>query len=241
MRLAVISDIHGNWDALQAVLKDLDAAVVDETICLGDNIGYGPEPNEVIESLQHRNIPSVLGNHELAFLQPERLAWFNPTARQSLSLTIERLSENSRNFISKMNTVLVVHGCRFVHGFPPDSATTYYFELAQASTREVFDTYAEKNCFIGHLHDLVLMTYRQDKLELQPLKKGQIQLAADTRHIINAGSVGQPRDGDNSAKYLIWDSADDVLQVRYVPYDIASTAQKIIDAGLPNVHAARLW
>ena len=241
MRLAVISDIHGNWDALQSVLKDLDAMSVDETVCLGDNIGYGPEPNEVIESLQHRKIPSVLGNHELAFLQPERLAWFNPTARRSLSLTIERLSDNSQDFISQMSTVHVAHGCRFVHGFPPDSATTYYFELAQASTREVFDTYAEKNCFIGHSHDLVLMTYRQDKLEVQQLSNGQIRLEPDTRHIINAGSVGQPRDGDNTAKYLIWDTTADLLQVRYVPYDIAAVAQKIIDAGLPKVHAARLW
>ncbi len=241
MRLAIISDIHGNWDALQAVLRNMDAAAIDDAVCVGYNIGYGPEPNEVIDALQQRKISSVLGNHELAVFQPERLAWFNPTARQSLSLTIARLSESSRNYISRMKTVHLAYGCRFVHGFPPDSATTYYFELAQASTREVFDMYAEKNCFIGHSHDLILMTYHQDKLEVQSLKKGQIQLDPDTRYIVNAGSVGQPRDGDNTAKYLIWDTAGDILQVRYVPYDIAATAQKIIDAGLPNVHAARLW
>jgi predicted phosphodiesterase len=241
MRLAIISDIHGNWDALQAVLENLDAANVDETVCLGDNIGYGPEPNEVIETLQQRNIPSVLGNHELALLEPERLEWFNPAARRSLSLTIERLTENSRDFIARMETVRVAHGCRFVHGFPPASATTYYFELAEEAMCKVFDAYAEKHCFIGHSHDLVLLAYRHRQLETEPLTKGRLNLQPDVRYIINAGSVGQPRDGENSAKYLIWDTTGDVVEVRYIAYDIAAVARKIIDAGLPEIHAHRLW
>ena len=241
MRLAVISDIHGNWDAFQAVLNDMDTAVIDAVVCLGDNIGYGPEPNEVIDALRQRKIPSVLGNHEMAVLQPERLSWFNPTARQSLSLTIERLSESSRRYISRMQTFLVAHQCRFVHGFPPDSATTYYFELAEASTSKVFDMYPEQICFIGHTHDLVRLAYRKDKLELEPLARGHLVLEPDTRHIINAGSVGQPRDGENSAKYLIWDSGAQELHVRFVAYDIAATVKKIIDAGLPEIHARRLW
>lgn len=241
MRLAIISDIHGNFDALQAVLHNMDAADVDETICLGDNIGYGPEPNEVIETLQQRNIPSVLGNHELACVQPERLAWFNPTARRSLSLNIEWLSDSSRNFISRMEPVLVAHGCRFVHGFPPDSATTYYFELAEEAVCRVFDAFAEKRCFIGHSHDLVLLAHRQGRLEIRPLTRGCLPLQTDARYIINAGSVGQPRDGDNSAKYLVWDTAADVVEVRYVAYDIAAVVRKIIDAGLPQIHAHRLW
>ncbi|KPJ77080.1 MAG: hypothetical protein AMJ54_09360 [Deltaproteobacteria bacterium SG8_13] len=241
MRLAIISDIHGNWDAFQAVLKNMDRAGVDAVVCLGDNIGYGPEPNEVIAALQQRNIPSVLGNHELAFLQPERLAWFNPTARQSLSLTFERLSEGSRSYISRMEAVLVDHGCRFVHGFPPDSVTTYYFELAEEATCKTFDTYAETYCFIGHSHDLVLLACRQGRLENRPLTEGLLELEPGNRHIVNAGSVGQPRDGDNRAKYLIWDSTGSVLEVRYVAYDIAAVARKIIDAGLPEIHAKRLW
>lgn len=241
MRLAIISDIHGNWDALQAVLRNMDAAGIDDTVCLGDNIGYGPEPNEVIDTLQQRKIVSVLGNHELAVLQPENLAWFNPAARQSLSLTIARLSESSRNYISRMEAVLLTHECRFVHGFPPDSVTTYYFEVAEEETRNVFDLYTEKCCFIGHTHDLMLLAYRQGKLNLQPLPEGRRALEPDVRHIVNAGSVGQPRDGDNTAKYLIYDTTDNVLEVRYVAYDIATVARKIIEAGLPEIHAHRLW
>ena len=169
MKLAIISDIHGNWDALQAVLKDIDAAAVDDIVCLGDNIGYGAEPNRVVEALQQRNISSVLGNHELVALQPERLAWFNPTAQQSLAMTIEWLSENARSYIARMETAMVAHGCRFVHGFPPESVTTYYFELSEEATCGAFDAFAEQHCFIGHTHDLVLLTYRQGKLQDQPM------------------------------------------------------------------------
>ena len=241
MRLAVISDIHGNWDAFQAVLNDMDTAVIDAVVCLGDNIGYGPEPNEVIDALRQHEIPSVLGNHEMAVLQPERLSWFNPTARQSLSLTIERLSESSRSYISRMESVMVAHECRFVHGFPPESVTTYYFELAEAATSEVFKMYAEQTCFIGHTHDLVRLAHRQDRLELEPLARGRLALEQGTRYIINAGSVGQPRDGENSAKYVIWDSDTRELDVRFVAYDIAANLKKIIYAGLTEIHARRLW
>ena len=241
MRLAVISDIHGNWNALQAVLNDMDTAVIDDVVCLGDNIGYGPEPNEVIDALRQREIPSVLGNHEMAVLQPERLSWFNPTARQSLSLTIERLSESSHRYISRMESVMVAHECRFVHGFPPESVTTYYFELAEAAASEVFKMYPEQTCFIGHTHDLVRLAHRQDRLELEPLAEGRWGLEQGTRYIINAGSVGQPRDGENSAKYVIWDSDARELEIRFVAYDIAATVKKIIDAGLPEIHARRLW
>ena len=241
MKLAVLSDIHGNWDALQAVLQSMEAADIDQSVCLGDNIGYGAEPNEVIDALRQRNIPSVIGNHELAFLQPERLSWFNPTARQSLMLTFERLSESSRDFISRMDAVRVAHGCRFVHGFPPDSVTTYYFELAEKAICKAFDTYPEPRCFIGHSHDLVVLACRQGQLESRPLTEGRLILQPDIRHIVNAGSVGQPRDGDNTAKYLIYDTTADVLDVRYVPYDIAAAARKIVEAGLPEIHANRLW
>ena len=241
MKIAIISDIHGNWDALQAVLKDIDAAAVDDVVCLGDNIGYGSEPNRVIEALQQRNISSVLGNHELAMRKPERLSWFNPTAQKSLALTNEWLSENARSYIDRMEAVMVAHGCRFVHGFPPESVTTYYFELSEEATCAAFDSFAEQHCFIGHTHDLVLLSYRRGELQERPMEKGSLQLQSDARHILNAGSVGQPRDGDNNAKYLIWQPATNELEVRYVAYDIAAAAQKIIDAGLPEVHAKRLW
>jgi len=241
MRLAVISDIHGNWDALSAVLEDIDRSRVDDVVCLGDNIGYGPEPNRVIETLLENNIPSILGNHEQAVIEPEHLSWFNPMARKSLIKIIGWLSDNSRAYISQLNFVRIAHNCRFVHGFPPDSATRYYFEASETDRRRVFETIKERLCFIGHTHDLHIIYYDGHTLGADIVPDRRLQLSDHIRYIISVGSVGQPRDGDNNAKYVIWDTSEDAIEVKYVAYDIASVAKKIIDADLPRSHADRLW
>jgi len=242
MKLGILSDIHGNLDALDAVLRDADALRVDAFVCLGDAIGYGAEPNRVIETLRQREIPSVLGNHELAILEPDSLAWFNPVARTSLEKTAQWLTETSRRYIAAMETSRVLHGFRFVHGFPPDSVTTYRFEVAPDDRLQIMKTLDARICFIGHTHDLNLMAVENDRIDSMPLKPGPISLKTrSTRYLINAGSVGQPRDGDNRAKYAVLDIAELVLNVRFVSYDIAAAASKIVAAGLPKVHADRLW
>jgi predicted phosphodiesterase len=241
MRLAVISDIHGNWDALSAVLKDIDRSRVDDVVCLGDNIGYGPEPNRVIETLQECNIPSILGNHELAVIEPQHLSWFNPVARKSLTKTTSWLSDNSRAYIAQLDFVGIAHNCRLVHGFPPDSATRYYFEVSEIGRRRVFEAIKERLCFIGHTHDLHIISYAGQSLGAEILYDRRLQLSEHTRYIISVGSVGQPRDGDNNAKYVIWDTSDDTIEIKFVAYDIASVAKKITAANLPQSHADRLW
>jgi predicted phosphodiesterase len=129
MRIAIISDIHGNLDAFNQVLADIDRSDVDEIICLGDNIGYGPEPDQVIKTIEARQISSVIGNHELAVIQPKFLKWFNPIARKSLEKSLPLLSDQSLSYISKQKSYFVTHGCRFVHGFPPDSALIYMLSV----------------------------------------------------------------------------------------------------------------
>ena len=241
MRLAVISDIHGNCDALNEVLIDIDRSKIDATVSLGDNIGYGAEPNQVIRRLRQRSIPSVMGNHELAVVHKQHLSWFNPIARASLLKTIELLSEESWQFISGLQTHLVRYGCRFVHGFPPDSPTLYRFEISSDEKRRTIESLPEKICFIGHTHDLNLLSYDGSQLIRQPLECGITALAGDCRHIISCGSVGQPRDGNNNAKYVIFDDVEGTIEVRCLSYDIAAAAEKIIAAGLPKVHADRLY
>ena len=122
MRLAVFSDTHGNFDAFVEVLKDIDRSAVDEMISLGDNIGYGPEPDRVIKKLKELDIPSVKGNHELAIEDQEYLNWFNPAARKSLIKTRKLLSKTSIEHISHFKPFITSNDCRFVHGFPPDSS-----------------------------------------------------------------------------------------------------------------------
>lgn len=241
MRLAVLSDIHANLEAFEQVLADIDRSDVDAIVSLGDNIGYGPDPNAVIGLLQERRIPSVLGNHELAVLSARHLNWFNPLARRSVLWTIDMLSLPSRAFVSRLPGALVLHGCQFVHGFPPRSIATYLFQVSPQRILNVFRRLTVPLCFIGHTHNLERLEYDGQDVSRNPLAAGSIPLSLEHRHILNIGAVGQPRDGDNSAKYVIWDSLEKILTVRYVPYDIASVVRKIKAAGLPESHADRLW
>jgi len=240
MRIAVISDIHSNMEAFTRVLEDADSSFVDAMICLGDVIGYGPEPNEVIRLIRERNIPTVMGNHELGVAECDYMDHLNPIACKSLQMTIKMLSEESLAFVTGLEHFLVSHDSRFVHGFPPDSPTTYMFEISNMKMKNIFGRYKERLCFTGHTHNPEIVEFDGDFVLRTLLKRGVTNLAKEKRYIINAGSVGQPRDGDHHAKYLIWDESDDTIEAKYVPYDIDSVANKIIKAGLPSINATRL-
>jgi predicted phosphodiesterase len=241
MRIAVISDIHGNMEAFTRVLNDIDASNIDGVICLGDNIGYGPEPEQVVNLIQDRNIPSVMGNHELAVVDQDYLNWLNPVARRSLNKTIELLSEKSIRFIINQKPFIKAYNCRFVHGFPPDSPIIYLFEVKKSRLRNIFKQMEEKICFTGHTHVLEIIRYDGQDISRESLTRGTTALNEQMQYIINVGSVGQPRDGNNTAKYVIWDASKKNIEVKFIPYDISAVANKIIAAGLPEEHAAKLW
>ena len=241
MRIAVISDIHGNMEALQEVFDDIEKSSVDTTICLGDMVGYGPEPEAVVQRIISRGIPTVMGNHELAVLDPAYVELFNPAARKSILTIIPWLSDESLAFISGLESSLTMHSGRFVHGFPPDSIITYLFQINNDGLVDAFRHLEEKICFVGHTHKMSIVSWDGKDVSKAPLKEGHVKLYADRQYIINNGSVGQPRDGNNSAKYLIWDVAEHSLDIRFVPYHIAKVTNKIVEAGLPDVHADRLW
>ncbi len=219
MRVAIISDIHGNLDAFRQVLNDIDASGIDAVVCLGDNVGYGPEPEQVIRQVRNRNIPCVMGNHEQAVLDRGYLDWFNPAARKSLQKTMPLLSEDSINFIY-----------------------TYLFQASKDTLKQTFREMKERLCFVGHTHKLKLIGFDGKVSQHIRLRKGIVNhFHKDKKYIVNVGSVGQPRDGNNNAKYVIWNTSEDSLEVRFVPYDIAAVVSKIMAAGLPKVHADRLW
>lgn len=241
MKIAVFSDIHGNFDAFVQVLADMGNCHIDSMYCLGDNIGYGPEPEKVLLLLKHGNVPSVIGNHEMACLDPSMLDMFNPMASESLEKTIQMLSPQSFDFISHFKKSLVFHGCRFVHGFPPDSPIIYLFQVSEAKIFKYMARMKERICFVGHTHELRMIEFNGKKCMPSLLKKGVFSLREESRYIINIGSVGQPRDGDNRAKYVIWNTDRDEIEVRYVSYDIQKVVDKILSAGLPEVHANKLW
>ncbi len=240
MKIAILSDIHANMEAFRAVLADIDEMDLEEVVCLGDNIGYGPEPEQVINEIREREIPTVMGNHELAVADIDYFKWFNPVALESLKKNIELLSNSSIRYISGLEKSLVFHGCRCVHGFPPSSPTLYQFQASEDRTRDAFEEMEETICFTGHTHILEIIDFDGNMITREPLLMGETRLSADKKYIVNIGSVGQPRDESNHAKYVVWDSEKAIIDVRFIPYDIVGAVNKILKAGLPRVHALRL-
>ncbi len=240
MRIAIVSDIHGNLEAFQEVLRDMEQARVDRIVSLGDNIGYGPDPEQVLLLVHGNGIQSILGNHELGLLEPSTLGWFNASARRSLLLTGELLSNWGREFIATMKPTIELPTALCVHGFPPDSITTYLFQVSEPQLMRHFAGSPHQITFVGHTHELGMIACRGECIDCLPLTEGLTHLKEGHKFIVNAGSVGQPRDGDSRAKYLIYDDTACSVEVRFVPYDIEKTVRKILDLGFPSINAHRL-
>jgi len=241
MRIAIISDIHGNLEAFKEVLRDIDQSHVDEVICLGDNIGYGPEPEEVVKLVRDRSIPSVMGNHELTVVDPSYLDWMNRTARESMIMTHKLLSQETVDYIHALESSIIFQEARCVHGCPPDSVTIYLFQIKRAQFPHLFRAMYQEICFAGHTHDLQIISFDGMEVTRAPLNEGLVTLREKHQYIINVGSVGQPRDRNNNAKYVIWDTVSGTIEAKFVSYDIASTVEKILALGFPEINATRLW
>lgn len=241
MQVAIISDVHGNLEALQAVLCDIELCQAEEIVCLGDSVGYGADPQAVVSELRRREVPAILGNHELGLRDPTMLEWFNPPTMRSLLITRGLISPDTMRYIEDLKPTMVWRGALLVHGAPPDSVTTYLFELGKKELAGVLKSMEQRICFVGHTHQLEIVGFDGTRLEISPLREGSLSLRQDWKYLLNVGSVGQPRDGDNRAKYVLWDPDEGLIQVRFVPYDIGSAAAKILERGFPSMNATRLW
>lgn len=240
-RVAVLSDAHGNAEALRSVLHDMEALGLEQAVFLGDAVGYGPEPVECLHLLRQRGIPMVLGNHELGLVRAEAREWFNTQSRMALDRTRELMDDESMAFIATLPQVLLKWDTRFVHGAPPDKVSTYLYELGHKRFRELFALYPERLCFVGHTHELAVVFKDNSKIKRMTVEQGVFGFKPDVRYMVNVGSVGQPRDGDNRAKYVVWDREADEVEIRCVSYDIARTVALMEERGLPRVYADRLW
>jgi len=240
MKIAVIADIHGNLEAFTNVLGDIESQQIEAVISLGDNIGYGADSEQIIQQIRTRNIISIMGNHEHAISNPKVRAWFTKDAQKALDQARASLSEGSKDYICSLQKSLRLYNCLFVHGFPPDSTRFYLFQISDAKLLKTFDEMEESICFVGHTHKLRLVYLQNGIIHSQTLESGLTRLNSNQKYIINAGSVGQPRDGDPNAKYLIWDSSTDQLETRSIPYDVETAAKKIVAAGIPVKFARRL-
>ena len=242
MKVAVISDIHGNLEAFGEVLADIDQVGADAVYCLGDIVGYGPDPEAVVQILRRKRIPSVMGNHELALSSAAYFSRLNDSTKKSLLITKSLLTEESIRYLKTLPDTVSAHGARLVHGCPPASVTVYLYDSSDRMLEKLFNAFPERICFVGHTHNLVLFGFDGSEVSRDKLSQGIVQLTPDNRYIINVGSVGQPRDRQsNNAKYLVWDTEQHTIDVRFVPYKVSITADKILKLGFPEYNATRLW
>lgn len=223
------------------VLADINLAGADEIICLGDIIGYGPDPEAVVDLLRERQIPCIMGNHEHGLVDESYVQLLNPTAQVSHRINVEMLSGGSIDYLQNLQPFMLVAGGRFVHGCPPDSFKTYMYDPSPARLGVIFSSYEEKICFVGHTHTLALYADDNGMISKDQLPEGKTGLLPGRRYIINIGSVGQPRDGlSNKAKYLVWDTEKETVESRHIAYNLSLTSGKIQKLGLPEINAIRL-
>jgi len=234
MLYAIISDIHGNLEALEAVLATLK---VDKIICLGDVIGYGPNPKECLEKIKSLNIPTVAGNHEKALLGEIDTKWFNERAKLAIEWTATQVETSA---IKDLPTVGEEADFHFVHASLRDPVNEYVMSISEALP--TFALMTKPLCFIGHTHRPGYLARKKDGFyESRSLHDGDEVLAYDfDRLIINVGSVGQPRDGDPRAAYGIFDTQTRLFSLHRIPYDIQQVQAKMKAVSLPQKLIDRL-
>jgi predicted phosphodiesterase len=241
MKIAIISDIHGNYEALLSVQMDIQKADVDKIVCLGDFIGYGPQPEEVTQFLMENDIPCVLGNHENAIINPATLINFSTDAMLSIEITRNLISDRAVQYISNLPINLNIDDMLFVHGAPPDSINTYLTRLSNDELKAIFKNFGQQIAFIGHTHDPLRCFYDGNVIDFRMLRRGMNHIDPKVKNIINVGSVGQPRDGNSNAKYVVFDDAAFTVDLRFVEYDIDKTADLLAKKNFPKYNAERLY
>jgi predicted phosphodiesterase len=236
MRVLILSDIHANAIALEAVLEK--AGQVDAVWCLGDVVGYGPDPNECVAHLQTLpNLICLQGNHDAAALGQLPLEGFNIEARNSIEWLRDQLNQESASFLETLKPRLEKGSVTLSHASPRQPMLEYLLDTYSAA--ENFSFFDTDFCFVGHTHVPVLFTLRDQVVELEvPIPNAKLSL--EPRCIANPGSVGQPRDRDPRAAYVIFDDESNTWDYHRVEYDVTSVQKKMLAANLPERHIARL-
>ncbi len=229
MRLAILSDIHSNLEALNRALSVVDSKGADEVICLGDVVGYGGNPNECVDIIRKRCSIVLLGNHDAAALDLSVAQTFTALARVSAEWTFESLSADNKAFLQSLPLSALKEGAFLVHSSPFEPLEWNYI-FSAPDARLAFEHFSEEICFVGHSH--VPGVFGE--------KSGKKQVKRGERYIVNVGSVGQPRDGNPNLSFGMFDTEKwDYENVR-ASYDVRLAAEAIMKAGLPHPLADRL-
>lgn len=237
MRIAIISDIHGNYSALEQVISDIDQQNIDEIFCLGDIVGYGPSPNECVAQVNERASVSLLGNHDAAAIGLDNIETFNTYAKEAILWTRKELSYNSKNYLSNLKMSHHAENLTYVHGSPLKPEEWTYIATIYVAM-EQFSHFPGQVCFIGHTH--VAIIFAQNQFSNLRIRNEGLSFEDKERYIINVGAVGQPRDYDPKASYGILDTEKNHFEYRRIQYDIQKTQKLMENAGLPRYLIDRL-
>ena len=237
MRYLIISDVHSNLAAFEAVLAD--AGSFDKVWCLGDMVGYGPDPNECVERLRDLPHVCVVGNHDWAALGKMDTEDFNPDAKKACLWTREQLSPSNLEYLESLPKSCVEEGFTLVHGSPREPIWEYIISTGVA--QENFTYFQSQYCLVGHSHVPLVFSYGESgEFSTSRFQPGIGVILGKSRLIINPGGVGQPRDGDPRASYAVYDSETMQVKLYRVPYDIRATQDRMVARGLPLRLVARL-
>lgn len=237
MKFAVLSDIHANLEALQAVLADAKAQACTNYVCLGDIVGYGPNPHECLELIRGLDCPVVMGNHDEYCAAEQQLTGFNPMAADGIRWTREKLSVAEKAWLKDLKYIRRVESFTIVHATLdlPERWAYVFDKLAAAASLNYQSTPV---CFFGHTH-IPIAFIRGDR-GIQGGLYSKIKIEVARKYFVNVGSIGQPRDRNAKAAYATFDLINNVIELRRVEYDVAATQKKIRAAGLPSSLADRI-
>jgi diadenosine tetraphosphatase ApaH/serine/threonine PP2A family protein phosphatase len=237
MRVAVISDVHANFHALAAVLRAIDGDRVDAVWCLGDTVGYGPRPNECCDAVRERTSLCLIGNHDLVALGELNVSEFNDEAAAAAVWTSETLVPAAESFLRGLAPKAEADGAQLFHASARDPVWEYI--LTAEAARATLELTSAPAVLVGHSHVALALTVADGEV-LGGIAPGGAQVELAGRWLLNPGSVGQPRDGDPRAAWLLLDLDRQVAEFRRVPYPVRLTQAEIRAAGLPALLADRL-
>ena len=237
MRIAVLSDIHGNLEALDAVLADADRVGAEAIYSLGDIVGYGPSPAACVEAVRRRAAVSLAGNHDAAVAGLTSLEEFNEFARWAVEWTVARLDAGQLEYLAGLPYTHRGGDVLLAHASPVEPERWHYIH-GLADVHEGFAAFAERLCFVGHSHRPAIYAVGAGRSAARHGKRAAFR--SGVRYLVNAGSVGQPRDRDPRSSYVMYDADGGSVEIRRVPYPLERTQERMRAAGIPAFLIDRL-
>lgn len=237
MKYALIADIHANLEGLEVVLEDAKKNNCTHYVCLGDVVGYNPNPVECMNIVREMEMPCIMGNHDEYCGGTTDLAGFNPHASHAIQWTRDQLSEEQRDWLRRLKYLRMIANFTIVHA-TLDGPKRWGYVLSKLDAASSFTYQNTGVCFFGHTH--VPLAFVREQNSVTGGKYDKFTVEKGKKYFVNVGSVGQPRDGDPRAGYVIYDLEASTIELRRLDYDIEKTQAKILKAGLPERLANRL-